>query len=1023
MIKQGVSLLLALLIVLSVFTVLPMAASAEEIETDVIESIEADLTDTGASGDTSEELPFISNQTDGNDLVPANNEEEEEEQEQTNYPVITLIENTKEGAKITWDSYGDNTIYRVYYRKAAVYNGTWEEKYGAGTWKRLAQVSGNSYTHTGLEDGEIGVYTVRCVDSKGNFTSEYSKEGWENCFYAAPEIKSIVFDEDGVHIEWDYAWLKHGERSGERYILYRKTSGTGWKRINLDAQSVYTDATADPAEKYTYTLRLINAEGKFISGYTSGKSVEFSAYPYVKKIENTETGVKLTWTNFTGAAKYRVFYKKSGAWTRLALVSGTTYTDTSIKDGETRIYTVRAVDSKENYNSGYYKTGWSIKYFAALALDSLTNTTAGVKLTWKRPADAQMFSVCRKKDDSWIALTQTDGTEYTDTTVVSGKTYTYSLRIINPEDGSALSGMNGGKSIMYVAAPVINSATNVTNGVKLTWSKSAGAEVYRVYYYSGGAWKKIGATSKTEFVDTTVKSGETRKYTVRCLDSDGNFLSDFYREGYTNTYFAPPVIDSLEVTDGGIIVKWTREAGAGDYRVYRKTSGETWTRLTQTDKTSYTDTTAKKNVKYNYTLRIIDREEEVFMSDFLSGKTITACNTPAFTSLTSEGKGTTLKWSAVKNASKYRVYYKNDTGWTRMSTVSGTSCTDTSVKNGQTRVYTIRCVDSDGQFVSDYNREGWSHLYTSPPSFSSIKYSNGAYTLSWKAQDGAASYKIYRMKYGDSDWKAIATGYVGTSYVDNTVVKDSLYKYTLRSMDETGNLISSYISDNPYYKNGTKYSGDVKVNGTTYHLKDGKTANGYLRESGKLRYYKDGKLVSGTVVGTSSEGYYYAGSDGICCESEDMKLAVNFLMKTCKGSSLKERFKYGYLYIAHQFDYERRYTSPDSKDDLSEYAVDMFTNHSGDCYRYAVCVAYIARLAGYRSCVAVGTENASGGDHGWTEVKVNGTWLICDAESEIPSFGYDDYSRYMIEDHPWDVEADWYAEITVSNGKVVWTYL
>ena len=843
MFRKSISLIMALIITLTALSVLPVSASAEGTGNDAVVVNEPE----NSENDNTTETEATAGNTEATEIAEAPTEPATDATAAVDYPVITDIENLSEGAKITWDSYGSSKSYRVYYRKASTYTGTWKEKYGTAGWTRLATVNGNTYTHKGVADAEIGIYTVRGVDSDGNFTTSYNNEGWENCFYSAPVISAISFDENGVHITWKASWKKHGERRGERYIVYRKTANTGWKRINEDAESVFTDMTAERGVAYIYTLRMTNEDGtRFISGYNSGKSVSFSIYPYVNSIENTESGVKLSWLKYSGAAKYRVYYHTSSGWTRLAQVSGTSYTDTSVKSGQTRVYTVRALDSSDKFVSDYNKEGWSNKFFSAPVIKSLSNVANGVKLTWSRASGAELYRVYRKTSGGWTRLTQTDASEYVDTSAVSGNTYTYTLRMVSAEDESFMSGYNSGKKIYFVAAPAVKNVTNSAKGARITWNKSAGASVYRVYFRSGSGWTRLASVTQTEYTDTYVKNGETREYIVRCLDSAGNFVSDYYREGYFNTFFAPPVIKSMNVENGSVILSWDKTEGAGLYRVYRKTSGVTWTRIGQTDGGSYTDDTASSGVKYTYTLRLLSADGERFESDYLSGRSITMVSTPSVSSLTNASEGVELKWSSVKGAEHYRVYYKKSGSWTRLTSLSSTSFTDKTVKDGENRTYTVRCYDDEGNLNSDYNRDGWNITYFAPPKFTSVNYSDGHYTLSWKKTDGAAGYRIYRKVLGDKDWTAIASGYTESSYTDSSDMSGKMCTFTIRAQNASGAVISYFIHDNPYYKNGSVLSGTFTEGVYVYRFIDGQPAMGYYTENGKLCYYSSGRRVNAT---------------------------------------------------------------------------------------------------------------------------------------------------------------------------------
>ena len=760
------------------------------------------------------------------------------------YPVITGFENQNSGVKITWDSYDNNTYYRVYYRKAASYTGSWEDKYGYGGWTRLATVRGNSYLHTAVKDAEIGLYTVRCVDGSGQFTSGFSADGWENGYYAPPEITSIRFDEEGVTLTWNNAWQKHGENNGERYRVYRKTAGNSWTRIadNL-TESTYFDPTAQPGTTYIYTVRMVNEDGsQFLSGHTSGKSVSFDAYPLVTSIENTDKGAKLSWLKYSGASKYRVYYRTEGGWTRIAQVTGTSYVDTSAKNDENRVYTVRALDAKDNFISDFKHEGWTNCYFSPPAIQSIANTTEGVKLSWNRAQNAEDYRVYRKTTGGWTRLTQTGDSTFTDTTAVSGTKYTYTLRMISYDGERFLSDYLSGKSITYVAAPYITSAENRTDGVRITWDKVTGASLYRVYYRGESGWTRITQTDRTEYTDTTVSDGETREYTIRCLDGKENFVSDFYRDGYVNTFYTPPKIDSLYVTGGGVAVEWKRAPGAEDYRVYRRTADTSWTRLTQTDESRYIDMTAEKGVRYYYTLRMVKTDGEYFMSSYTAGTPFIVCETPMINAAESGEDGVVLHWNAVDNAYAYRIYYKTGSQWTRLATVHDTAYTDKQIAHNETREYIVRCVDEQGNFNSDYARVGVSQAYYAPPAVTAVEWYVGFNLIEWEDMPDALSYRLYRKQLGDEDWTPVGGVLRDTIYIDNNVLQNGIYTYTAQAVYADQNK-SCLRTNTLYYRDGTPVDGVIEAEGSAYRFVGGKPAEGFFREGGKQVYYSGGVRV------------------------------------------------------------------------------------------------------------------------------------------------------------------------------------
>ena len=152
------------------------------------------------------------------------------------------------------------------------------------------------------------------------------------------------------------------------------------------------------------------------------------------------------------------------------------------------------------------------------------NVRGGVELTWSKSSNAKAYKVYRKtgSSGSWtnIANCASTLTTYTDNTAKSGKTYYYSIRVVNKYDDVSSYDKTGTK-IKYVAAPVITKTAKVTTGVKLTWGKVAGAVNYRVRRKYGSTWTTLGTTTGTTYTDKTAKKGKTYYYTVICVTKDG----------------------------------------------------------------------------------------------------------------------------------------------------------------------------------------------------------------------------------------------------------------------------------------------------------------------------------------------------------------------------------------------------------------------------------------------------------------------------------------------------------------------
>ena len=740
-------------------------------------------------------------------------------------------------------------------------------------------------------------------------------------------------------------------------------------------------------------------------------------YPQISGFSNTSTGTKISWNSYSGAVKYRVYVFNGKSWSRVGESTTTNFTHNSLRDGVTYRYTVRAMDKNNKFVSDYNKDGYSNTFFAPPVISSLQNVFGGVTVKWSKNSAIDSYRIYRKtKNTGWKRIGNSDNGSFTDTTAESGISYTYTLRALDAEN-NFVSYCNGGKSVTYVKAPTINKIENTVTGSKISWGKCSGASKYRVYYLKNKSWKALGNTSATSFTHNKLKSETKYTYTVRCLDSKGKFVSGYDKNGTSNIFLNPPKISSLANINGGVEIKWNTLKYADGYRVYRKTKNTGWTRIGNTEDNTFKDTNVKSGTAYTYTVRCVD-EDGNFASYFNNGKSVTFVKTPTINKIENTATGSKISWGKCSGASKYRVYYLKNKSWKALGNTSATSFTHNKLKSETKYTYTVRCLDSKGNFVSGYDKNGTSNTFIAPPAISKVSKAANGNLVKWNSVPKAAGYRLYR-KTVNTSWSRLADVCEGTSYTDTSAKKGNVYSYTLRCLDKNGNLISSYVSNTKYYHNGALANGKITVNGKPYYFSKGLFRSGYQKINGKRYYYNSkGEVVKNTIVGSKREGWYYADKNGVCCESEEMRLAAEYMMTYCKGNTLDERMKTGFLYMAKNFPYHRTYDHPKKAADLPALAIDLFKNKKGNCFRYAAAFACTARIAGYRSRVVIG--DTLGSPHGWVEVLVNGKWLICDPDAQLPGYKVPDYKPYMMKKHYWTLNPHVKCEVTIENGKAVW---
>ena len=342
--------------------------------------------------------------------------------------------------------------------------------------------------------------------------------------------------------------------------------------------------------------------------------------------------------------------------------------------------------------------------------------------------------------------------------------------------------------------PSISKLENTSGGIKISWNKVSGAYGYRVYQKTSNGWKRIKDTTATSYTDSAVSVNQTKTYTMRCIDKNGNTVSGYNSKCWSKKYTpVAPTISKLENISGGIKLSWNKIAGVYGYRLYYKTSSGGWKRFKDTTATSFTDSGVSPNRTETYTIRCIDK----------NGNTVSGYNSkgwskkytpvaPTISKLENTSGGIKLSWNKIAGVYGYRLYYKTSSGgWKRFKDTTATSFTDSGVSPNRTETYTIRCIDKNGNTVSGYNSKGWSKKYTPvAPKITKLTNTSKGVSTRWNKVAGVYGYRLYR-KYAGGSWTKVKDT-TAASYTDSGAKKGKKVTYTLRCIDKNGKTISGY---------------------------------------------------------------------------------------------------------------------------------------------------------------------------------------------------------------------------------------
>lgn len=366
-------------------------------------------------------------------------------------------------------------------------------------------------------------------------------------------------------------------------------------------------------------------------------------------------------------------------------------------------------------------------YLETPMITKLENASTGVKATWGAVEGAQMYRLMYKvPGGSFKTGGYTTNTSYTVKGLTSGEEYFFTVRCMTSDKQAITSDYDRvGVSITYIAAPILTKVSNASNGVKVEWEASAGAELYKVMYKEpGGSYKTGGYTKETNYTVTGLTTGVEYTFTARCMLSNKSAYTSSYNSTGLSIVYKPvaakldtPKITKLENTASGVKVTWGAVEGAEMYRVMFKEPGGTFKTGGYTTSTSYTVKNLVGGTEYAFTVRCMTADKKTNTSDYdRVGTTTTYITQPVLKKVYSTASGVKVSWELSAGAELYKVMYRTADGTWKTGGYSGTSSyTVKGLTEGTEYFFTVRCMTADKKsYTSSYDKTGLSIVYVKP---------------------------------------------------------------------------------------------------------------------------------------------------------------------------------------------------------------------------------------------------------------------------------------------------------------------
>lgn len=534
--------------------------------------------------------------------------------------VLSAPVTVSDGGKLTWQWYCDNAA--------------------------IAGATGTTYT---VNTSELGShqYAAKITNtiSSGvrNSVSTFTNRSTVSVVPHRCPIISISNTAKGVSLKWT-ASTEHADS----YVVQRQAEGGSWTDMGTTGETAYVDTSTESGVSYRYQILAVAGGLRSLSADT-GTEIFRLSQP-VCTLANTDQGVSISWAAVPGASKYRVFYQSVfGIWTKLADTTSTSCIDTSLPQGSSRSYSVKAYHDADY--SSWDPTGKTIYWLTAPAIASAENSGSGeMTVSWEKNFDAGGYQLQYSPSKDFSGAIQLKITGGTNTSsIISSLSpitdYYIRLRTYKTISGTAYYSSWSSPKTVYIGPLDISHCTITTP------SES---------YVCTGTARKPGVTVRNGTV--SLKNGTD--YTVSYSDNIKPGTGTITVTGigrYTGTLtkqFAitlnTPVISSVANAEGGIKLAWSAVPGATKYRVFRRTGSDGFAAVADTTGLSYLDTTAEDGTAYDYTLKAY---YGTLYSTKAAAVSALRLLTPSISEALCSGQEITVTWNAHSAVGGYQIQY------------------------------------------------------------------------------------------------------------------------------------------------------------------------------------------------------------------------------------------------------------------------------------------------------------------------------------------------------------------------------
>ena len=244
--------------------------------------------------------------------------------------------------QIDWDAVEGAANYQIYRLNTQT-----------NKWIKFKTSETNSFTVNGVKTGVKYSYRVLANKVLEDGTVVAGKSSSTNSATALLQGEPELEIADNGLTKFDLSWTKVD--GATRYLIYRKSSTAGWKKVLTLGGDVttYTTSSLVP-DSYSFMVKAARYDSKDrtqTNGSNEVEGISVFSQPSVKVAAASATSAKISWDAVEGCKYYEVYRatSKDGTYTKVrTLENETSYTNKSLKSGKTYYYMVKAYRTYNN---------------------------------------------------------------------------------------------------------------------------------------------------------------------------------------------------------------------------------------------------------------------------------------------------------------------------------------------------------------------------------------------------------------------------------------------------------------------------------------------------------------------------------------------------------------------------------------------------------------------------------------------------------------------------------------------------